>query len=56
VVDAWLVSHATPTATVSGGGGANGNNSATGDTSSPTHGSTQTCSSRGGSGATTPVR
>ncbi|KAJ6649109.1 Dual 3',5'-cyclic-AMP and -GMP phosphodiesterase 11 [Pseudolycoriella hygida] len=44
VVDSWLVSHAT-----SGGSG---------DMSSPTHGAstTQPCSSRGGSGATTPVR
>ncbi|XP_037051573.1 dual 3',5'-cyclic-AMP and -GMP phosphodiesterase 11 isoform X1 [Bradysia coprophila] len=44
VVDSWLVSHAT-----SGGSG---------EMSSPTHGtsSNQPCSSRGGSGATTPVR
>ena len=41
VVDAWLVSHATP---------------ANVDMSSPTHASTQASSSRGGSGATTPVR
>ncbi|XP_073825840.1 phosphodiesterase 11 isoform X3 [Musca autumnalis] len=43
VVDAWLVSHAT---------------SAGNDTSntSPTHPNGQNCSSRGGSGATTPVR
>lgn len=40
VVDAWLVSHATP---------------GSGDISSPSHGTNQ-CSSRGGSGATTPVR
>lgn len=44
VVDAWLVSHATPAA-----------NSNT-EISSPTHANTQSCSSRGGSGATTPVR
>lgn len=43
VVDSWLVSHAT--------------SGASGDLSSPTHGGgAQTCSSRGGSGATTPVR
>lgn len=41
VVDSWLVSHA---------------NSSGGELSSPIHGSTQPCSSRGGSGATTPVR
>lgn len=45
VVDAWLVSHATPT-----------NNSNSSDISSPTHCNTQPGSSRGGSGATTPVR
>lgn len=44
VVDAWLVSHATPAA-----------NSST-EISSPTHANSQSCSSRGGSGATTPVR
>lgn len=41
IVDSWLVSHA---------------NSGTGELPSPVHGSTQPCSSRGGSGATTPVR
>ncbi|XP_055920865.1 dual 3',5'-cyclic-AMP and -GMP phosphodiesterase 11-like isoform X3 [Eupeodes corollae] len=40
VVDAWLVSHAT----------------SAGNDGSPTHGNVQNCSSRGGSGATTPVR
>ncbi|XP_063703128.1 dual 3',5'-cyclic-AMP and -GMP phosphodiesterase 11 isoform X2 [Culicoides brevitarsis] len=45
VVDAWLVSHATPAANTST------------EISSPTHvNNTQSCSSRGGSGATTPVR
>ncbi|XP_055837301.1 dual 3',5'-cyclic-AMP and -GMP phosphodiesterase 11-like isoform X2 [Episyrphus balteatus] len=40
VVDAWLVSHAT----------------SAGNDGSPTHGNVQNSSSRGGSGATTPVR
>ncbi|XP_037960082.1 dual 3',5'-cyclic-AMP and -GMP phosphodiesterase 11 isoform X2 [Teleopsis dalmanni] len=43
VVDAWLVSHATSA----------GNDVSAG---SPTHANGQNCSSRGGSGATTPVR
>ncbi|XP_037903168.1 dual 3',5'-cyclic-AMP and -GMP phosphodiesterase 11-like isoform X2 [Hermetia illucens] len=42
VVDAWLVSHATSAGNDVGG--------------SPTHGNAPNCSSRGGSGATTPVR
>ena len=42
IVDAWLVSHATPTSV------------ANEILSSPSH--ANTCSSRGGSGATTPVR
>ncbi|XP_055547758.1 dual 3',5'-cyclic-AMP and -GMP phosphodiesterase 11-like isoform X3 [Wyeomyia smithii] len=48
MVDGWLVSHATPVTT----GGPCGN------VDSPTHGGagTQPCSSRAGSGATTPVR
>lgn len=41
VVDAWLVSHAANSST---------------EISSPTHANSQSCSSRGGSGATTPVR
>lgn len=50
VVDAWLVSHATPTTTTAMSGG---NEMML--ISSPTHVNPQ-CSSRGGSGATTPVR
>lgn len=50
VIDNWLLSHATPAT----------NNSSvvvtTGENSSPTHSNSQPCSSRGGSGATTPVR
>uniref|UniRef100_A0A336LQJ2 Phosphodiesterase n=1 Tax=Culicoides sonorensis TaxID=179676 RepID=A0A336LQJ2_CULSO len=42
VVDSWLVSHATPTANT--------------EVSSPSHINSQNSSSRGGSGATTPVR
>ncbi|XP_053675303.1 dual 3',5'-cyclic-AMP and -GMP phosphodiesterase 11-like [Anopheles nili] len=44
MVDGWLVSHATPVTT------------AASSVDSPTHGSNQPSSSRGGSGATTPVR
>uniref|UniRef100_A0A182MGZ5 GAF domain-containing protein n=1 Tax=Anopheles culicifacies TaxID=139723 RepID=A0A182MGZ5_9DIPT len=44
MVDGWLVSHATPVTT------------AANSVDSPTHGSNQPSSSRGGSGATTPVR
>lgn len=42
VIDAWLVSHATSTGSDV--------------VCSPTHANGQNCSSRGGSGATTPVR
>nr|XP_040238527.2 dual 3',5'-cyclic-AMP and -GMP phosphodiesterase 11-like isoform X5 [Anopheles coluzzii] len=44
MVDGWLVSHATPVTT------------AANSVDSPTHGTNQPSSSRGGSGATTPVR
>lgn len=54
VVDSWLVSHAT--AGGGGGTGAGGIGVCGGDMSSPTHGCGQACSSRSGSGATTPVR
>lgn len=47
VVDSWLVVHATPAAIA--------NNDMT-MVSSPTHVNQQQCSSRSGSGATTPVR
>lgn len=54
VVDSWLVAHANP----GGGGGIGSGSGATsgGELASPIHSNTQPCSSRGGSGATTPVR
>lgn len=61
VVDAWLVSHATPTSS-SGGGSAStasaAGGAASGDLTSPTHpgGHHMPPNSRTGSGATTPVR
>jgi dual 3',5'-cyclic-AMP and -GMP phosphodiesterase 11 len=48
VVDAWLVAHATP--------GALAGTDMMMLVSSPTHVNSQQCSSRSGSGATTPVR
>lgn len=48
VVDSWLVAHASPTALAG--------NDMMMLVSSPTHVSQQQCSSRSGSGATTPVR
>jgi dual 3',5'-cyclic-AMP and -GMP phosphodiesterase 11 len=48
VVDAWLVAHATPAALAG--------NDMMMLVSSPTHVNQQQCSSRSGSGATTPVR
>jgi dual 3',5'-cyclic-AMP and -GMP phosphodiesterase 11 len=48
VVDSWLVAHATPAALA--------NSEMMMMVSSPTHVNQQQCSSRSGSGATTPVR
>lgn len=51
IVDNWLVSHAHATPT-----SANSHGNPNDITISPTHVNNQQCSSRGGSGATTPVR
>ncbi|CRK99879.1 CLUMA_CG013180, isoform A [Clunio marinus] len=48
IVDSWLVNHASPASVT--------NNDMMGLMSSPTHVNQQQCSSRSGSGATTPVR
>lgn len=48
IVDAWLVAHATPAALAG--------SDMMMHVSSPTHMNQQQCSSRSGSGATTPVR
>ncbi|XP_050086967.1 dual 3',5'-cyclic-AMP and -GMP phosphodiesterase 11-like isoform X3 [Anopheles aquasalis] len=56
MVDGWLVSHATPVSTGAVAAAAAVANNTSTSVDSPTHGSNQPSSSRGGSGATTPVR